>query len=107
MDTRRGSKWAKIAIDVVFGLFILWLLYVYVLYRFKVDIHFDNQRLTPDSELGKALTFIIASVTGVIAQSVGNGMAEAVGRALTLMAHIVQISYHGIRRWPDDIHCIY
>lgn len=88
-----GPKAKQIIIDGTFGVGILWLAYTYFMYRFKVSVFMDNERLTSDQFPGSLINMAILAVVGYVAKSVGGPTAQLVEQTLRLIASAIAARY--------------
>lgn len=57
-------------VDVLFGAMIMYFIYIYCLFRFKVKFFVGNEPVDPDSPLGRFLSSLFLLFSGYIAQNV-------------------------------------
>ena len=87
------NKLAKFALDICFGGLLIWMSYIYYLYRFKVSIIVDDQVIAPDSQLGQVISHIIATIVALVAKEIGTPAASLVRRTLELASHAFAIRF--------------
>lgn len=57
-------------VDVLFGAMIMYFIYIYCLFRFKVKFFVGNEPVDPDSPLGRFVSSLFLLFSGYVAQNV-------------------------------------
>lgn len=84
-------------VDLLFGLFVAWMIYVYYLFRFRCEITFDDSRLDPETTTGKLLTTVTGLIVGYVAKEGGEQLTILVQSTLTLLTNALRIHVRRVR----------
>lgn len=57
-------------VDVLFGAMIVYFIYIYCLFRFKVKFFVGNEPVDPESPLGRFVSSLFLLFSGYVAQNV-------------------------------------
>ena len=87
------KKLGRIVLDIVFGLLLLYLFYIYILYRFKFDVYFDNDAVSMETTLGQSLNIIKSVLIGCVAQRCGHQVADLAQETFNFLVTALSIRF--------------
>lgn len=66
------NKSIPYCVDVLFGAIVVYFIYVYCLFRFKVKFYVGDEPIDPESPLGRFVSSLFMLLGGYIAQNVSS-----------------------------------